>query len=197
MLTSAVATDYNRVVCIRQTRNDEEVTDWWKWWAIIFLSKKKKKKKQQEKETTEYILKEKKTREREREKKSCCRMRAPWQLLGCTPASPLLPSPSLPPPPPPPSVREKKKEESVVWEREKEGDGMTAGWMVGDGWKRWRWSSGASVWCDVGGWGGWGVGIWCHAAAVCRTLKSPAASHLRPACCAWFDSFTMTLEIKI
>lgn len=21
----------------RQTRNDEEVTDWWKWWAIIFL----------------------------------------------------------------------------------------------------------------------------------------------------------------
>lgn len=27
MLMSVIATDYNRVVCIRQTRNDEEVTD--------------------------------------------------------------------------------------------------------------------------------------------------------------------------
>lgn len=61
--SSVIATDYNRVVCIRQTRNDEEVTDWWKWWAIIFLYKKKK---TQEKETTEYIFKEKKEKEKEK-----------------------------------------------------------------------------------------------------------------------------------
>lgn len=41
MLMSAIATDYNRVVCVTQTRNDEEVTDLWKWWAIIFLHLKK------------------------------------------------------------------------------------------------------------------------------------------------------------
>lgn len=33
-------------VCIRQTRNDGEVTDQWKWWAIIFLYKRKQEKKE-------------------------------------------------------------------------------------------------------------------------------------------------------
>lgn len=121
MLTSVIATDYNRVVCIRQTRNDEEVTDWWKWWATIFLSKKR-----QEKETTEYIFKEIKKKER--------KAAAGWEHRDSSNVappslSPLIPS-SLPPSlPPPPSG----KNQSVVWE-EKEGDGMTAGWMVDDGW---------------------------------------------------------------
>lgn len=64
-----------------------------------------------------------KTPRKIKKKRRCRRMRAPWQLLGCAPPSP------------PPSG----KKQSVMREWEKEtgwggGDGMTAGWMVGDGW---------------------------------------------------------------
>lgn len=40
MLTSVIATDYNKVAYVQQTRNDE-FTDSWKWWIIIFLCLKK------------------------------------------------------------------------------------------------------------------------------------------------------------
>lgn len=152
MLTSVVATDYNRVVCIRQTRNDEEVTDWWKWWAIIFLYKKNRKKKNRKKKLQSTSSK-KKEKKRKR-KKSCCRMRAPWQLLGCPPL--LSPPLSLPPPP------SGKKPKCGVREGERGGrndSGLDGRWWM----KQWRFSSGASVWC-------WG--IWCHTAAACRTLVS-------------------------
>lgn len=148
MLTSVIATDYNRVVCIRQTRNDEEVTDWWKWWAIMFLYKKKKK-------TGKRVhLQRKKKRKRKKEK-----------LLQdeSTVTAPGLPPPPLSPPlslPPPPSG--KKTPKCGVREGERGGrndSGLDGWWWM----KQWRFSSGASVWC-------WG--IWCHTAAVCRTLVS-------------------------
>lgn len=88
MLTSVIATDYNRVVCIRQTRNDEEVTDWWKWWAIIFLYKKQEKKKLQSTSS-------KKKREKEKERQAP----AGWEHLDSSLAASPYPlfSPSLPP----------------------------------------------------------------------------------------------------
>lgn len=145
MLMSVIATDYNRVVCIRQTRNDEEVTDWWKWWAIIFLYLKKAGKRKYR------VHFQRNKRKREKLLQNESTVTAPL-----CPPSPLL---SLPPSP---SIWKKKR--SVVWEGERGGrndSGLDGWWWM----KQWRFSSGASVWC-------WG--IWCHTAAVCRTSVWPA-----------------------
>lgn len=118
----------------RQTRNDEEVTDWWRWWAI-FLDKKGKKKLQ-----------------------STSSKRKKDELLQdeSTVTAPGLPSL------PPPSVLEGEKK-SVMWERATEW--QRAG-MVGDGW-----NNGVAARCDGGRW--------------------DATRPRCPACCAWFDSFTI------
>lgn len=76
-LAPVVATD-NRVVCVRQTRNDEMVTDWWKWWAIRLLFKK----------AGERNYRVHLQRKKER---SCCWMRAPLTAPP-DPPTPLLTS---------------------------------------------------------------------------------------------------------
>lgn len=100
-------------------------------------------------------------------------MRAPWQLQCCPPPSlsPLIPS-SLP------ASLPLHLEKNKVWcEKRKGGGGVTAGWMVGDGWNHGILAR-VPV-CEVGG-------LWCHAATVCRTLVSSSVQPLtRLLCLAW------------
>lgn len=162
MLMSVIATDYNRVVCIRQTRNDEEVTDWWKWWAIIFLFKKTK----QEKENYRVHLQRKGAREKN-PKKDKEKEKMPQDESTVT--APGLRTPL------PPSIWKETKCDARVGERDGLGwggrndSGLDGWWWM----KQWHFSSGASVcecvWytlavcvCVSGG------EVWCHAAGFCR-----------------------------
>lgn len=72
----------------------------------------------------------------------------------------------------PPSIWKKTKCGVREGERGgKDDSGLDGWWWM----KQWRFSSGASVWC-------WA--IWCHTAAVCRTLSLQQRLTLSPACCA-------------
>lgn len=151
----------------------------------ISLQKNKTGKRKLQSTSSKKRSERKKTPRKIKKKRRCRRMRAPWQLLGCAPPSP------------PPSG----KKQSVMREWEKEtgwggGDGMTAGWMVGDGWNNGilaRVPVCVSV-CDIL----WlCVCVWVGGRSDATQLdfagsESSAASDLWPACCAWFNSFTMT-----
>lgn len=160
MLTSVIATDYNRVVCIK---TDEE---WWGGYRLMEVMSNKSSLLKKKKERNYRVHLQRGNKKQEREK-GCCRMRALWQLLGCPP-SPLF---SSLPPCPLLVGRKKKKHDGREGERGRRNDSGLDGWW----WmKQWRCSSGAAVWC-------WE--IWRRAVAVCRTSQSPPMTCLL--CLVW------------
>lgn len=143
-LAPVVATD-NRVVCVRQTRNDEMVTDWWKWWAIRLLFKKAG-----ERNYRVHL-------QRKKKKEAAAEWEHRWQL---------------PPTPLPPSWHPSNR---VAWETGTEW--QRTGWLVID----------ETIGCQPV----------MSGASDAAWPRPPAAPDLWPGRCACFDSFTMTLEIKI